>query len=117
MLKASKRVLAATRRQPQLQGWLQLASILLPLALLRAVCEYGKISLLSKNCMDVWFRNCAPVAGGERELRSIYLPPFKKACLESLAIMTAYSSYDGVPAAGNSRESDDVSGPTIRVVN
>lgn len=46
--------------------------------------------------------NCAPVAGGERELRSIYLPPFKKACLESLAIMTAYSSYDGVPAAGNS---------------
>ncbi|KIO21728.1 glycoside hydrolase family 3 protein [Tulasnella calospora MUT 4182] len=45
--------------------------------------------------------NCAPVAGGERDLRSLYLPPFKKACLESLAIMTAYSSYDGVPAAGN----------------
>ncbi|KAG8943685.1 hypothetical protein FRC04_002585 [Tulasnella sp. 424] len=46
--------------------------------------------------------NVAPVTGGERELRTLYLPPFKQACLESLAIMTAYSSYDGVPAAGNS---------------
>ncbi|KAF9021431.1 glycoside hydrolase [Hymenopellis radicata] len=42
--------------------------------------------------------NLAPVAGGERELRTIYLPPFEKACLESLSIMTSYASYDGVPA-------------------
>ncbi|KAG8985853.1 hypothetical protein FRB90_004400, partial [Tulasnella sp. 427] len=46
--------------------------------------------------------NVAPVTGGERDLRTLYLPPFQKACVKSLAIMTAYSAYDGVPAAGDS---------------
>ncbi|CAE6423351.1 unnamed protein product [Rhizoctonia solani] len=45
--------------------------------------------------------NIAPVAGGERELRSLYLRPFNRACLNSLSIMTAYSSYDGIPAVTN----------------
>ncbi|KIK63658.1 glycoside hydrolase family 3 protein [Collybiopsis luxurians FD-317 M1] len=41
--------------------------------------------------------NLAPVVGTERDLRTIYLPAFQKACMESLAIMTAYASYDSVP--------------------
>ncbi|KAH7340638.1 glycoside hydrolase superfamily [Rhizoctonia solani] len=45
--------------------------------------------------------NIAPVVGGERELRSLYLRPFNRACLDSLSIMTAYSSYDGIPAVTN----------------
>jgi hypothetical protein len=49
-------------------------------------------------------RNTAQVSGGERELRTMYLPPFQKACLESLSIMTAYSSYDGIPAVANKRK-------------
>jgi hypothetical protein len=52
--------------------------------------------------------NLAPVAGGERELRTTYLKPFQKACAEAgaLSIMTAYSSYDGIPAISNTRETD-----------
>lgn len=52
-------------------------------------------------------RNLAPVEGGERALRSIYLPPFQKACVEAgaLSIMTAYSSYDGVPVVSDARTS------------
>ncbi|KAG6820323.1 hypothetical protein H0H93_002172 [Arthromyces matolae] len=45
--------------------------------------------------------NLAQVSGGERELRTQYLKPFNRACLDSLAIMTAYSSYDGIPAIAN----------------
>ncbi|CCO28795.1 hypothetical protein BN14_02793 [Rhizoctonia solani AG-1 IB] len=45
--------------------------------------------------------NIAPVVGGERELRSLYLRPFNRACLNALSIMTAYSSYDGIPAVTN----------------
>jgi beta-glucosidase len=47
--------------------------------------------------------NIAPVAGGERELRTTYLPAFKRACVDgsALSIMSAYSSYDGVPATAN----------------
>ncbi|SJL14428.1 related to beta-glucosidase [Armillaria ostoyae] len=52
--------------------------------------------------------NLAPVAGGERELRTMYLPPFEKACLESLSIMTAYSSYDGVPAIADKHMMIDI---------
>lgn len=48
--------------------------------------------------------NIAQVSGGERELRTMYLRPFEKACVESLAIMTAYSSYDGIPAVSNARK-------------
>jgi beta-glucosidase len=54
--------------------------------------------------------NIAPVAGGERELRSIYLPAFKRACADAhaLAIMSAYSSYDGVPATANQHLLNDI---------
>lgn len=45
--------------------------------------------------------NLAPVAGGERELQTTHIPPFAKACSDALSIMTAYSSYDGIPAASN----------------
>ncbi|KXN88324.1 Periplasmic beta-glucosidase [Leucoagaricus sp. SymC.cos] len=47
--------------------------------------------------------NLAQVTGGERELRTTYLRPFNRACLDSLSIMTAYASYDGIPAVANSR--------------
>ncbi|KAI0059329.1 glycoside hydrolase family 3 protein [Artomyces pyxidatus] len=45
--------------------------------------------------------NIAQVSGGERELRSMFLKPFNRACVQSLSIMTAYSSYDGIPAVAN----------------
>ncbi|KAH7099310.1 glycoside hydrolase superfamily [Auriculariales sp. MPI-PUGE-AT-0066] len=45
--------------------------------------------------------NTAQVSGGERELRTTYLPPFRTACINALSIMTAYSSYDGIPAVSN----------------
>jgi beta-glucosidase len=47
--------------------------------------------------------NLASVAGGERELRSIYLKPFEAVIREAhpLSIMNAYSSYDGVPMASS----------------
>ncbi|KAI1079973.1 glycoside hydrolase superfamily [Whalleya microplaca] len=47
--------------------------------------------------------NCAPVHGGERELRTTYLPPFKRAIMDggALSIMSAYHSYDGVPAVAD----------------
>ncbi|KAF9876255.1 glycosyl hydrolase family 3 [Colletotrichum karsti] len=43
--------------------------------------------------------NTAPVHGGPRELRTTYLPSFKRAILEAdaWAIMSSYNSYDGVP--------------------
>jgi len=47
--------------------------------------------------------NLASVAGGERELHSIYLKPFETVIKETkpLSIMNAYSSYDGIPIAGS----------------
>ncbi|CAI4214338.1 unnamed protein product [Parascedosporium putredinis] len=47
--------------------------------------------------------NTGPVHGGERELRSTYLPPFKRAILDSGAtsIMSSYNSYDGVPTVSD----------------
>ena len=44
--------------------------------------------------------NLAPVACGARELRSLYLPPFRAAVQEAgvLSVMPAYSELDGVPA-------------------
>lgn len=47
--------------------------------------------------------NCAFVAGGPRELRSIYAYPFAKVIKNAspVAIMTAYSSYDGIPVTGS----------------
>ncbi|KAI1758092.1 glycoside hydrolase superfamily [Xylaria castorea] len=47
--------------------------------------------------------NTAPVHGGERELRTTYLPSFKRAIIDANAfsIMSAYHSYDGVPAVAD----------------
>ncbi|KAI8957844.1 glycoside hydrolase family 3 protein [Daldinia sp. FL1419] len=47
--------------------------------------------------------NCAPVHGGERELRTTYLPPFKRAIIDAgaLSVMSAYHSYDGIPAVAD----------------
>ncbi|KAI9497224.1 beta-glucosidase-related glycosidase [Zychaea mexicana] len=44
--------------------------------------------------------NQAPVEAGERDMRTIYLPPFKRAIIGggALSIMSAYHSYDGVPS-------------------
>lgn len=46
--------------------------------------------------------NTGPVHGGERELRTTYLPP-KRQIIDAGAssVMSAYSSYDGVPAIAN----------------
>ncbi|KAJ7066911.1 glycoside hydrolase superfamily [Mycena belliarum] len=52
--------------------------------------------------------NLAQVSGGERELRTQFLKPFERACLKSLSIMTAYSSYDGIPAVADTHLLTDV---------
>ncbi|KAG5351352.1 hypothetical protein C0989_006867 [Termitomyces sp. Mn162] len=52
--------------------------------------------------------NLAQVSGGERELRTMYLKPFNRACIDSLSIMTAYSSYDGIPAIANTHLLTDI---------
>ena len=47
--------------------------------------------------------NHAPVAAGERELRSVYLEPFRQAVMEAgaLSVMPAYSEIDGVPCSAS----------------
>ncbi|NDV84457.1 glycoside hydrolase family 3 N-terminal domain-containing protein [Bacteroides sp. 51] len=47
--------------------------------------------------------NCAFVAGGERELRSLYMYPFARVIKEAdpIAIMSCYSAYDGIPVSGS----------------
>ncbi|KAL5360398.1 glycoside hydrolase superfamily [Aspergillus floccosus] len=47
--------------------------------------------------------NTAPVQGGERYLRSTYVPPFKRTIMDGGAwsIMSAYHSYDGIPAVSD----------------
>ncbi|KAF7331406.1 Glycoside hydrolase family 3 protein [Mycena kentingensis (nom. inval.)] len=52
--------------------------------------------------------NIAQVSGGERELRTTYLKPFNRACLDALSFMTAYSSYDGIPAVSNKHLLTDI---------
>ncbi|KAF8427199.1 family 3 glycoside hydrolase [Boletus edulis BED1] len=52
--------------------------------------------------------NIAPVCGGERELRTYYLKPFNYACMDALSIMTAYTSYDGVPCVANKHLLTDI---------
>ena len=44
--------------------------------------------------------NLAPVAGSERDLRVLYLPPFQAAVTEAGvgSVMPCYSEFDGVPA-------------------
>jgi len=47
--------------------------------------------------------NTGPVHGGERELLTTWLPAYKRAIIDggAYSIMSAYSSYDGVPLASN----------------
>lgn len=47
--------------------------------------------------------NCANVSGGERELRSLYMYPFKRVIAETqpLSLMSCYSSYDGIALSGS----------------
>jgi len=47
--------------------------------------------------------NLAPVEGGMRLLRTVFLPPFQAAVTEAgaLSVMPAYSEYDGVPATAS----------------
>jgi beta-glucosidase len=47
--------------------------------------------------------NTGPVHGGERELRTTYLPSYKREIIDAGAysVMSAYSSYDGVPLIAN----------------
>ncbi|KAJ5794652.1 Glycoside hydrolase superfamily [Penicillium paradoxum] len=47
--------------------------------------------------------NTGPVHGGERELRTTWLPPFHRAIIDGGAwsIMAAYNSYDGIPAVSD----------------
>ena len=54
--------------------------------------------------------NLASVAGGERELRSIYLKPFADVIREAnpYSIMNAYSAYDGVPLAASVHIMEDI---------
>ncbi|KAI1388019.1 glycoside hydrolase family 3 protein [Hypoxylon trugodes] len=54
--------------------------------------------------------NCAPVHGGERELRTTYLPSFKRAIIDggAFSIMSAYHSYDGVPAVADKHTLTDI---------
>ena len=44
--------------------------------------------------------NTGPVHGGERELRTTWLPSFKRAIIDggAVSIMGAYHSYDGIPS-------------------
>jgi beta-glucosidase len=55
--------------------------------------------------------NTGPVHGGERELRTTWLPPFKRAIIDAGAysVMSAYHSYDGVPAVADHHTLTDVS--------
>ena len=47
--------------------------------------------------------NVAPVQKGERELRTTWLPSYRKAIMEggAYAIMSAYHSWDGIPAVAD----------------
>lgn len=47
--------------------------------------------------------NLAPVAGGVRDLRTTYLPPFQAAVCEAgaLSVMPCYSEYEDLPAHAN----------------
>jgi beta-glucosidase len=47
--------------------------------------------------------NTGPVHGGERELRTTYLPSYRRQIIDAGAysVMSSYSSYDGVPCIAN----------------
>ena len=102
MFLAFNLVNVVTRALQRLLVWLQLASILLLSVVLKAVCK--SIDQEHYRDAETIYRNIAQVSGGERELRTTFLKPFNRACIDALTIMTAYSSYDGIPAIANSRE-------------
>ena len=54
--------------------------------------------------------NTGPVHGGERELRTTWLPSYKKAIIDggTWSIMSAYSSYDGVPQVSDAHTLTDI---------
>lgn len=54
--------------------------------------------------------NTGPVHGGERELRTTWLPSFKKAIIDAgaFSVMSAYHSYDGVPAVADKHTLTDI---------
>ncbi|CRG88670.1 hypothetical protein PISL3812_05704 [Talaromyces islandicus] len=54
--------------------------------------------------------NTGPVHGGERELRTTWMPAFKRAIVDAgtWGIMGAYHSYDGLPAVTDSEMLTDI---------
>ncbi|KAF2711586.1 glycoside hydrolase family 3 protein [Pleomassaria siparia CBS 279.74] len=54
--------------------------------------------------------NTGPVHGGERERRTTWLPPFKRAIIDAGAwsIMGAYNSYDGIPTIADHHLMTDI---------
>ena len=54
--------------------------------------------------------NTGPVHGGERELRTTWLPSFKRAIIDAGAysIMSSYNSYDGIPVIANHHMLTDI---------
>ncbi|KAK4236001.1 glycoside hydrolase [Achaetomium macrosporum] len=54
--------------------------------------------------------NTGPVHGGERELRTTFLPGYKRAIIDggAFSIMTAYHSYDGIPAVADAHLLTDI---------
>lgn len=54
--------------------------------------------------------NTGPVHGGERELRTTWLPSYKRAIIDggAYAIMSAYSSYDGIPQVSDHHTLTDI---------
>ncbi|KAG7284605.1 hypothetical protein NEMBOFW57_009210 [Staphylotrichum longicolle] len=54
--------------------------------------------------------NTGPVHGGERELRTTFLPGYKRAIIDGgvFSIMTAYHSYDGIPAVADAHLLSDI---------
>ncbi|KAL9091062.1 MAG: hypothetical protein Q9165_004989 [Trypethelium subeluteriae] len=54
--------------------------------------------------------NTGPVHGGERELRTTWLPSYKRAIIDGgvWSIMSAYSSYDGIPQVADEHTLTDI---------
>ncbi len=54
--------------------------------------------------------NTGPVHGGERELRTTFLPAYRRAIIDGnvFSIMTAYHSYDGIPVVADSHLLNDI---------
>ena len=89
--------------RPLSLAWPRRASTSLPSEPHKEGCECPWSYVQQYSILTFATRNTAQVSGGERELRTMYLKPFNRACVESLSIMTAYSSYDGIPAIANTR--------------